>query len=70
VTTLIDAHGNTLLHHAAMANNLTIISDLINLYQMDINAYNDNFYTAFDIAASMHFHDIVDYLKSHGGVST
>ncbi len=70
VATLIDAHGNTLLHHAAMAHNLTIITDLINSYQIDVNAYNDNFQTALDIAASMHFSDIVDYLKSHDGIST
>lgn len=69
-TTIIDAHGNTLLHHAAGANNLTAITVLINSHQMDINAYNDNFHTALDIAASMHFHEIVDYLKTHGGVST
>lgn len=67
---LTDAHGNTLLHHAVMANNEAILHELIDKYHLDVNALNGDLQTALDIANSYHFNAIIEYLKIHGGRST
>lgn len=60
--TIIDGENNTLLHHAAMANNIEALQALLDRKVIDITATNSNGQTALDIAEMNHFDALIPLL--------
>lgn len=61
--TIIDGESNTLLHHAAMANNIEALQSLLDGEVIDVMATNSNRQTALDIAKMNHFDALIPLLE-------
>ena len=62
---IIDSRGNTLLHHAAMANNSDAINCIMKRDAVDVHAKNSDSQTALDIAKMNYFADLFPLLDGH-----
>ena len=69
----VEAHNNNgsrLLHFAAMNGHISIIKELIEERNAEINARDDNGWTALTLALAIQQNkpDVAAYLVSHGGI--
>ncbi len=62
---IVDGSGNTLLHHAAMANNRDAIQCIMKRATVDVHAINSDGKTALDIAKMNHFGSLFPLLDGH-----
>jgi len=63
-----DDNGLRPLHYAARYDNISVVKELIEVRNADVNARNDDGGTALRIARVHSHADIADYLVSHGGI--
>lgn len=62
---IVDGNDNTLLHHAAMANNSDAIKCIMKRDAVDVHATNSDGQTALDIAKMNHYVELFPLLDGH-----